>query len=96
MNKKKIFNDPIYGFVQIPNPIVYDLVEHPYFQRLRHIKQTGFSSIVYPGANHTRFHHALGCLHLMQKAISCLKEKNIDYNIISTNIFAPTAYMIKK
>jgi uncharacterized protein len=77
-NKLKIFNDPIYGFVQIPNSIVYDLIEHPYFQRLRHIKQTGFSSIVYPGANHTRFHHALGCLHLMQKAIISLKEKNIE------------------
>jgi uncharacterized protein len=77
-NKLKIFNDPIYGFVQIPNSIVYDLVEHPVFQRLRYIKQTGFSSIVYPGANHTRFHHALGCLHLMQKAINCLKQKNIE------------------
>ena len=78
INKLKIFNDPIYGFVQIPNSIVYDLIEHPYFQRLRNIKQTGFTSIVYPGANHTRFHHALGCLHLMQKAIETLKQKKIE------------------
>ncbi len=78
INKLKIFNDPIYGFVQIPNTIVYDLIEHPYFQRLRNIKQTGFASIVYPGSNHTRFHHALGCLHLMQKAVSTLRDKKIE------------------
>ncbi|WP_242663323.1 HD domain-containing protein, partial [Flavobacterium psychrophilum] len=71
-----IFNDPIYGFITIPNPLIYDLIQHPYFQRLRRISQMGLSSLVYPGANHTRFHHALGCLHIMQKAIQVLRFKN--------------------
>ncbi|CAL43073.1 HD domain-containing protein [Flavobacterium psychrophilum] len=75
-NKLKIFNDPIYGFITIPNPLIYDLIQHPYFQRLRRISQMGLSSLVYPGANHTRFHHALGCLHIMQKAIQVLRFKN--------------------
>jgi uncharacterized protein len=79
-NKLKIFNDPIYGFITIPNPLIYDLIQHPYFQRLRRISQMGLSSLVYPGANHTRFHHALGCLHIMQKAIQVLRFKN---NVIS-------------
>ena len=77
-NKLKILNDPIYGFIQIPNSLIFDIVEHPYFQRLRRIAQMGFSNLVYPGANHTRFHHALGCMHLMQKAISVLRFKQID------------------
>jgi len=58
-NKKKIFNDPVYGFVSIPDELHFDLIEHPYFQRLRRIKQLGLSHLVYPGALHTRFHHSL-------------------------------------
>jgi HD superfamily phosphohydrolase len=76
-NKLKILNDPIYGFIQIPNSLIFDIIEHPYFQRLRRISQMGFSSLVYPGANHTRFHHALGCIHLMQKAVRVLRIKQI-------------------
>ncbi|TGD59619.1 HD domain-containing protein [Flavobacterium humi] len=75
-NKLKIFNDPIYGFITIPDPLIYDLIQHPYFQRLRRISQMGLSYLVYPGANHTRFHHALGCLHIMQKAIQVLRFKS--------------------
>ena len=77
INKLKIFNDPIYGFITIPNPLIYDLVQHPYFQRLRRISQMGLSYLVYPGANHTRFHHALGCMHLMQKAVEVLRFKDV-------------------
>lgn len=77
INKLKIFNDPIYGFISIPNAFIYDLIEHPYFQRLRRISQMGLSYLVYPGANHTRFHHALGCMHLMQKAIETLRFKGV-------------------
>lgn len=80
-NKLKILNDPIYGFIQIPNSLIFDIIEHPYFQRLRRISQMGFSSLVYPGANHTRFHHAVGCMHLMQKAIRVLRFKQV---VIST------------
>ncbi|MGB0879554.1 MAG: HD domain-containing protein [Polaribacter sp.] len=76
-NKLNILNDPIYGFINIPNPLIFSIIEHPYFQRLRRITQMGFSNLVYPGANHTRFHHAIGCLYLMQKAIGVLKMKNI-------------------
>ncbi len=78
MNKLKIFNDPIYGFITIPNEIIYDLIQHPYFQRLRRISQMGLSYLVYPGAHHTRFHHALGCMHIMQKAIETLRFKSIQ------------------
>jgi HD superfamily phosphohydrolase len=74
-NKRKIFNDPVHGFITIPHELIFDIIEHPYFQRLRRIQQLGFSSYVYPGANHTRFHHALGAFHLMRKAISILKIK---------------------
>ncbi|OCB78744.1 HD domain-containing protein [Flavobacterium crassostreae] len=81
INKLKIFNDPIYGFISIPNALIYDLIQHPYFQRLRRISQMGLSYLVYPGANHTRFHHALGCMHLMQKAVDVLRFKGV---IIST------------
>jgi HD superfamily phosphohydrolase len=77
INKLKIFNDPIYGFITIPNALIYDLVQHPYFQRLRRISQMGLSYLVYPGANHTRFHHALGCMHLMQKAVEVLRFKEV-------------------
>ncbi len=75
LNKKKIFNDPIYGFITINHDIIFDLIEHPYFQRLRRIKQLGLTHLVYPGAHHTRFHHALGTMHLMQKAIEVIRSK---------------------
>lgn len=74
-NKKKIINDPVYGFISFPSELFFDLVEHKYFQRLRRIKQLGLTHLVYPGALHTRFHHALGALHLMQFAISTLRSK---------------------
>lgn len=77
-NKLKILNDPIYGFITIPNSLIFDIIEHPFFQRLRRITQMGFSNLVYPGANHTRFHHAIGCMHLMQKAVSILQFKGIE------------------
>ncbi|MEC4005065.1 HD domain-containing protein [Flavobacterium sp. SUN052] len=76
-NKLKIFNDPIYGFITIPNTLIYDLIQHPYFQRLRRISQMGLTYLVYPGANHTRFHHALGCMHIMQKAVQTLRFKGV-------------------
>ncbi|MCF8714169.1 HD domain-containing protein [Joostella atrarenae] len=77
-NKLKIFNDPIYGFITIPNEQIFDLIEHKYFQRLRRISQMGLSYLVYPGAHHTRFHHAIGCMHLMQKAVQVLRFKGVD------------------
>ena len=77
LNKKKIFNDPIYGFITLPYNIIFDLIEHPYFQRLRRIKQLGLTHLVFPGALHTRFHHALGTMHLMSKAIDVLRSKGI-------------------
>lgn len=75
-NKLKIFNDPVYGFVSIPFEIIYDLIDHPWFQRLRRIKQLGLTNLVYPGALHTRFHHAMGAMHLMGLAIEVLRSKN--------------------
>ena len=77
INKLKIFNDPIYGFITIPNTLIYDLIQHPYFQRLRRISQMGLTYLVYPGAHHTRFHHAIGCMHLMQKAVQTLQFKGV-------------------
>ena len=77
-NKLKILNDPIYGFIRVPNSLIFDIIEHPSFQRLRRVSQMGFSNLVYPGANHTRFHHALGCLHLMQKTVNVLRFKGIN------------------
>ena len=74
--KIKIINDPIYGFITIPVGLLYQIMEHPYFQRLRRIAQLGLTYLVYPGAYHTRFHHALGAMHLMQKAIAVLRSKN--------------------
>lgn len=74
-NKRKIFNDPIYGFVSLPYEIIFDLIEHPYFQRLRRIKQLGLTNLVYPGALHTRFHHAMGAMHLMGLAIEEIRSK---------------------
>lgn len=78
INKLKILNDPIYGFISITNPIIYDLIQHPYFQRLRRISQMGMSYLVYPGAHHTRFHHALGCMHIMQKTLDILQAKQVE------------------
>lgn len=78
INKLKILNDPIYGFISITNPLIYDLIQHPYFQRLRRISQMGMSYLVYPGAHHTRFHHALGCMHLMQKTVQVLRFKGVE------------------
>jgi HD superfamily phosphohydrolase len=75
LNKKKIINDPVYGFISIPTELVFDLIEHPYFQRLRYIKQLGMTHLVYPGALHTRFHHALGAMHLMKLTIETLRSK---------------------
>ncbi len=77
-NKLKILNDPIYGFILIPNELIFDLIEHPYFQRLRRISQMGLSHLVYPGAHHTRFHHAIGSMHLMQKAVRVLRFKGVE------------------
>jgi HD superfamily phosphohydrolase len=78
INRRKIVNDPIYGFVNIPSSILYDLMEHRYFQRLRRIRQLGLTNLVYPGANHTRFQHALGAMHLMDQAITSLKYKGLQ------------------
>jgi len=80
INKLKILNDPIYGFISIPNPFIYDLIQHSYFQRLRRISQMGLSYLVYPGAHHTRFHHALGCMHIMQKTIEVLRFKGVSFS----------------
>ncbi len=75
LNKRKIINDPVYGFINIPFEIVFDLIEHPYFQRLRRIKQLGLTNFVYPGANHSRFQHALGAMHLVGDAIEIIRSK---------------------
>lgn len=75
--KHKIFNDPVHGFITVSDKLVFDIIEHPYYQRLRRIKQLGFSDFVYPGAIHTRFHHALGAYHLMRGALESLKTKGI-------------------
>lgn len=75
VNKRKIINDPVYGFLNLTDDFIFDLISHPYFQRLRHIKQLGLSNLVYPGAEHTRFAHALGAMHLMCQAIEVLRQK---------------------
>ncbi|WP_338121099.1 HD domain-containing protein [Capnocytophaga canis] len=77
-NKLKIVNDPVHGFIHIPDAFIFDLMEHPYFQRLRRITQMGLSYLVYPGARHTRFQHALGCMHLMQKVVETLRYKGVE------------------
>ena len=78
-NKRKIINDPVYdGFLTIEDDIIFDVLSHPYFQRQRRIKQLGFTSLVYPGAVHTRFSHMLGALNLMTRALEVLKVKGID------------------
>jgi uncharacterized protein len=76
-NNRKIFNDPIYGFITIPSDFILELIEHPYFQRLRRIKQLGLTELVYPGATHSRFHHALGAMYLMNQALDVLQTKGI-------------------
>jgi len=75
---RKIINDPVYGFITIDDPLIWRIVCHPYFQRLRHIHQMAFAHLVYPGAVHTRLHHALGAYHLMTEALSELKRKGVD------------------
>lgn len=77
--KLKVINDPVYNSVSIPSDLLFDVISHPYFQRLRRITQMGLSYLVYPGAHHTRFHHALGAMHLMQKAIAVLKSKGVSF-----------------
>ena len=76
-NKLKIINDPVHGFVKIPFEILFDVIEHPYFQRLRRIGQTGLLNLIFPGATHTRFHHAIGAMHLMFTALETLKLKGV-------------------
>ncbi|MGE8553830.1 MAG: HD domain-containing protein [Chryseobacterium jejuense] len=76
-NKLKIINDPVHGFIKIPHEILFDITEHPYFQRLRRIGQTGLLNLIFPGATHTRFHHALGAMHLMFTALETLKQKGV-------------------
>lgn len=78
MNKKKIFNDPVYGFIWFDDDLLYQIIDHPYFQKLRRISQMGLACYVYPGATHTRFHHALGALHLMTRAITTLQQKGVE------------------
>ncbi|WKZ58517.1 MAG: HD domain-containing protein [Cyclobacteriaceae bacterium] len=80
MNKKKIINDPVYGFIKIPGELIFDIIEHPWFQRLRHVKQLGLTDFVYPSAQHTRFQHALGALHLMGRVLDSLRSKGISIN----------------
>ncbi|NQY66859.1 MAG: HD domain-containing protein [Flavobacteriales bacterium] len=75
LKEGKVFNDPIYGFINIPSPLLFQLVEHPYFQRLRRISQLGLTHLIYPGALHTRFHHAMGAMHLMTQAIDVIRSK---------------------
>lgn len=77
-NKRKIINDPVFGFLTIPNELVYDVLQHPYVQRLNRIRQLGLSYLVYPGALHSRFGHSLGAMHLMQEAISSLRQKGVE------------------
>ncbi|MFT5679050.1 MAG: HD superfamily phosphohydrolase, partial [Patiriisocius sp.] len=79
-NTLKIINDPIYGFITIPSELIFNLIEHRYFQRLRRISQMGMSYLVFPGAHHTRFHHTLGAMFLMQKAVQVLRSKGVAIN----------------
>lgn len=77
-NKRKILNDPVYGFISIPDDLIFDIIEHPYFQRLRRIQQLGLTHLVYPGALHTRFHHAIGAMHLMDRALNMIESKGTE------------------
>ncbi len=78
MSKRKIINDPVFGFINIPDDFIYDIIKHPYLQRLNRIKQLGLACLVYPGAQHTRFHHSIGAMHLMDEALKQLKSKGAD------------------
>ena len=80
-NKKKLVNDPVYGFIAIPDDLIFDIIQHPYFQRLRRISQLGLTNLVYPGALHTRFHHALGAMHLMTIAIATIRRKGHEITV---------------
>ena len=77
-NKRKIINDPVFGFLSIPNEFIYDVLQHPYVQRLNRIRQLGLSYVVYPGAQHSRFLHSIGAMHLMSDAIASLRQKGIS------------------
>ena len=77
MNEHKIISDPVFGFIKIKRGLLYDIVQHPFFQRLNRINQLGLASVVYPGARHTRFQHSLGAFHLMSEAIKSLTEKGV-------------------
>ena len=78
VNKLKIINDPVFGFLSIPNALVYDVLQHPYVQRLNRIRQLGLSYLVYPGAMHSRFGHSIGAMHLMQEAVTSLRMKGVE------------------
>jgi uncharacterized protein len=78
LNKRKIINDPVYGFITIKSDLLFDIISHPFFQRLRYIKQLGLTELVYPGAQHTRFQHALGAMHLMGRVLDGLREKKVN------------------
>jgi HD superfamily phosphohydrolase len=78
LNKKKIFNDPVYGFITLKDEFIIEIIDHPWFQRLRRISQLGLSHLVYPGAVHNRFHHAIGAMNLMQETIDSLKQKGVE------------------
>ena len=84
INKKKVIKDPVWGFVNIPTDLIFEIIQHPYFQRLRRIRQLGLTEMVYPGAIHTRFHHALGAMHLMTEALKSLQSKG---HVISSEEF---------
>ena len=78
LTKRKIINDPVYGFITINHPLIFSILAHPYYQRLRRIQQMAMASMVYPGAVHTRLHHSLGAYHLMSNAVIELRSKGVD------------------
>lgn len=84
-NKRKIINDPVFGFISIPNELIYDVLQHPYVQRLNRIRQLGLSYVVYPGAQHSRFLHSIGAMHLMSDAIASLRQKGVDITADEAN-----------
>ena len=92
-NKRKIINDPVHGFISIPSELHYDIIQHPYFQRLNRVKQLGLSYMVYPGAQHTRFQHSLGAMHLMMEAIAQLRSKGNEITEEESNAVLATILM---
>jgi len=80
MSYRKIINDPVHGFITINDPLIYKIISHPWFQRLRRINQMAMSYLVYPGAVHSRLHHALGAYHLMHNALYELRQKGIEFS----------------